>query len=368
MSTKNFIDEGPTKLRISLLISICVHAVLVWFFIASGPKLDWLSKRALPYKKPAIIQIVELPPGYKPPKTTKKTAKKPTRYADRTSVVEKESIPEGITVKRRIKVAQRGAKKAGGGAPESGAKGSILKKSSGGEAPEKSAVKKAQAGAPKSGAKGAPLKKSTGKEPDEKPSEPAGAGEAKVTTLKKPGRETPAVTASKRAGEKAAARRGGGGPGRTAAEKTPGPGASTKGPNLLLSEEKVAQLEREYQSAAPKGEKNRTLLLNTTELKYQKYFIDLKHKIELYWEYPPVAVRNGWQGKLDISFAINKDGTLRFVRTKTSSRYAVLDDAAETAIKLAAPFPPFPENFNVEEIKITGQFVYHIVNIPDRKR
>ncbi len=382
MSTKNFIDDSSKKLRISILISICVHAVLVWFLLVSGPKLGWLTKRADLYKKPAIVRIVELPPGYKPPKTTKKPPKHPTRYADRTSIVDKENIPEAgkVTVRRRIKIVQPGGrkpsagkksvkksvkkadKKTGGGTPENGVKGSILKKSSGMKGGENAAGKKTFGAAAASKTKEAPVKKSDAGKTGEKLPEPAGG--AKVLIAKKPGGQTGTVKSSKGAGEKAATGRGGGG----AAQNNPGAQGASGGPNLLLSEGQVAELERAYRSAPHKGEKNRTLLLNTSELKYQKYFINLKHKIELYWEYPAVAVRNGWQGKLEINFAINKDGTLKFVRTKTSSRYPILDDAAETAIKLAAPFPPFPKNFNVSEIKINGQFVYNIVNIPARHR
>ena len=53
-----------------------------------------------------------------------------------------------------------------------------------------------------------------------------------------------------------------------------------------------------------------TLLLNTSEFKYQKYFMNIKKRIEFYWEYPLLAARKGQQGRLTIDFVINRDGTI----------------------------------------------------------
>ncbi len=136
-------------------------------------------------------------------------------------------------------------------------------------------------------------------------------------------------------------------------------------PNLLLSEGQVTELARRYQGSAPVS-KSKTLMLNTSELKYQSYLIELKHKIEQYWEYPRMAAMRGWEGKLFIDLTIQRDGTLSEIKLSRSSRYSILDDAAITAIKLSAPFTTFPEDFDINEIKIHGQFVYTLLGPPRR--
>lgn len=139
-------------------------------------------------------------------------------------------------------------------------------------------------------------------------------------------------------------------------------------PNLFLSDDRIAELAKEYETAAPKGEKGKTLQLNTSELRYQKYLINMKSRIESRWDYPDSAARNGWQGVLRLDFAINKDGTLRDVKLVKSSNYPALDDAAVTALRLASPFPPFPDDFGIEEINIKGSFEYVIYGPPPGRR
>lgn len=136
-----------------------------------------------------------------------------------------------------------------------------------------------------------------------------------------------------------------------------------KKPGLFPTDDRIAELTRKYETEAPKGEVGKTLSLNTSELKYQKYLMDMKRKIEFHWEYPALAARNGWQGNLMINFRINRDGSVSDISLERSSGYPMLDDAAITAVRLSAPFPPFPANFSIEDISIKGQFTYHL-NVP----
>ena len=137
-------------------------------------------------------------------------------------------------------------------------------------------------------------------------------------------------------------------------------GSAPSRPNLFLPEETISALAKKYESQSPKGEQGKTLNLNTSELRYANYLINMKRRIELYWEYPEVASRSGWHGRLFINFTIKKDGALGDITLAKSSGYPVLDDAAITALKLAAPFSAFPENFGIEQINIKGQFEYNI--------
>lgn len=140
--------------------------------------------------------------------------------------------------------------------------------------------------------------------------------------------------------------------------------AEPKKPSLFPTDDRIAELARKYEAEAPKGEVGKTLSLNTSELKYQKYLMDMKSRIEFYWEYPQLAARNGWQGSLKVDFKINRDGSVSDVSLERSSGYPMLDDAAITAVRLSAPFPPFPENFSIDDISIKGQFTYHLIDLP----
>ncbi|MEK6531501.1 MAG: TonB family protein [Deltaproteobacteria bacterium] len=132
------------------------------------------------------------------------------------------------------------------------------------------------------------------------------------------------------------------------------------GPGLMLPDERIAELAKRYEEAEPKGQSGKALQLNTSELKYQEYLLNIKQKIEFYWEYPLAAIKNNWQGRLRIDFSINKDGTIKDIRLVRSSSYPGLDDAAITALRLSSPFPPLPESFGVEDISIHGSFEYVI--------
>jgi len=59
--------------------------------------------------------------------------------------------------------------------------------------------------------------------------------------------------------------------------------------------------------------------------------------------YPDVARRMGWQGKVIVTFVLEKDGRVRDVRVSSSSGQARLDASARQAVERAAPLPPAGE-------------------------
>lgn len=91
----------------------------------------------------------------------------------------------------------------------------------------------------------------------------------------------------------------------------------------------------------------------------------LKSKIYHEWEYPEAAAREGQSGRLWIRFIIRKDGTLQDAELIKSSGYPMLDDAALSAVRLAAPFYPFPKTFgSLERITINASFEYMLESLP----
>ncbi|HHL40388.1 MAG TPA: TonB family protein, partial [Deltaproteobacteria bacterium] len=138
------------------------------------------------------------------------------------------------------------------------------------------------------------------------------------------------------------------------------PPEETEAPSLFPEARRLAALAKEYEKQAPRNEKGKRLQFNTSELRYRVYLQDLKIKVESKWEYPLIAVKNGWQGWLRIDFDIRRDGSLGEVKIVKSSKYPPLDEAAVTALKLAAPFSPFPHDFELDEITIRARFEYII--------
>lgn len=110
------------------------------------------------------------------------------------------------------------------------------------------------------------------------------------------------------------------------------------------------------------GVEGEPIPLDTPEPKYQDYFNKVRERIKSKWVYPRPAGDRGIEGELLIEFHIAKDGRLAFIELRHSSGTAILDDAALTAVKLAQPFPPVPDDIAKRTLAINGQFRYQIVS------
>ena len=62
----------------------------------------------------------------------------------------------------------------------------------------------------------------------------------------------------------------------------------------------------------------------------------------------PVEARSRLYGRPRLLIAIRADGSLRDVTVRESSGSNVLDDKAINIVRMAAPFPPFPEEVQQE--------------------
>lgn len=119
--------------------------------------------------------------------------------------------------------------------------------------------------------------------------------------------------------------------------------------------ERFAMVEEPYLK-----KKEKSITLDTDEFKYLSYLERLKNRIEFIWKYPEVARINRLQGDLFIRFSILKNGRLGDAQILRSSGYKMLDDAALQALKGSDPFWPLPENWDLEELTITGHFIYYL--------
>jgi protein TonB len=98
--------------------------------------------------------------------------------------------------------------------------------------------------------------------------------------------------------------------------------------------------------------------INTREDRFFSYLLSLKRKIEAVWIYPQSAARAGLGGTLTLEFVIAKEGKLEHVNLLDSSGHAILDESAQSAIKAAAPYNPFPPSLRAKRLRIRANFIY----------
>ncbi|MGC8908107.1 MAG: energy transducer TonB [Desulfomonilaceae bacterium] len=98
--------------------------------------------------------------------------------------------------------------------------------------------------------------------------------------------------------------------------------------------------------------------INTREEKFFSYLLYLKNKIQGVWVYPSSAANAGIGGSLTVEFSIARNGELLSVNLIDSSGHAILDESAIRAIKVAAPYYPFPSRMRAKRLRIRANFVY----------
>jgi TonB family protein len=101
--------------------------------------------------------------------------------------------------------------------------------------------------------------------------------------------------------------------------------------------------------------------LDSRDPKYSDYLDRVRRMIKERWGYP--CVRTGAQcdyktAELIIEFGIAKDGKVPFVNLVRTSGYAIYDDYALNAIRLASPFPPVPDSLSKKGFPIMARFHY----------
>ena len=113
-------------------------------------------------------------------------------------------------------------------------------------------------------------------------------------------------------------------------------------------------------SELPVKTKEATISLDTKDPNYHPYTKVIKEKIFNYWIYPLSAKQDLIQGSLLIVFRLDRNGNLIDCNIDRSSGHETLDTHALKAIRLANPFPPFPENITVQFLNINASFTYQL--------
>lgn len=117
----------------------------------------------------------------------------------------------------------------------------------------------------------------------------------------------------------------------------------------------AAELDRQRELYA-KRPRRKAISASTQEYEYATYMRAWVEKVERVGNlnYPEEARRRGLSGRLIMTVAVRRDGTVGDIVISTSSGHKVLDDAARNTVQLAEPFPPPPQTRErIDELLIT---------------
>ncbi|MDA9950971.1 TonB family protein [Oligoflexaceae bacterium] len=130
---------------------------------------------------------------------------------------------------------------------------------------------------------------------------------------------------------------------------------------LPTANEMFGQLDAGFQDYIDDNLENGDVVdLNTTNFRFLGYVSHLRQEIQLVWNYPQEAASRGLEGKVGLQFRILKDGTTDQVTVVESSGYTSLDKAIVSAIKLASPFAPLPDDVVGDSKVFAGVFHYSL--------
>jgi TonB family protein len=93
----------------------------------------------------------------------------------------------------------------------------------------------------------------------------------------------------------------------------------------------------------------------------ETYFSRIRELLEAAKQYPESARRGGIEGSVGISFRINRQGYLvRNIEVFRSSGSPALDQASIACVKKVAKFPPLPDVFQEDLLKIRVHLVFKL--------
>jgi len=107
-------------------------------------------------------------------------------------------------------------------------------------------------------------------------------------------------------------------------------------------------------SDVPEGN---VISLDTMAFSDTGYFAQIRGKLGKNNYYPPAAKLSGLQGKVKLLFRLAADGRLLDVRVVGPSGFPILDEAAESTVKKAAPFGALPKSMG-KTVNIEVTFEY----------
>ena len=136
-----------------------------------------------------------------------------------------------------------------------------------------------------------------------------------------------------------------------------------------LSEELAslqAELDQQTSNYADRPRVRRLTAASAKKSADAAYLLDWQQRLETVGNhyYPQASVRYGIYGSLRMLVVIRQDGSLDDIQILSSSGYAVLDEAAITIVRRAAPYSPFPPELRATADKLEIVRTWHFRENP----
>ncbi len=103
-----------------------------------------------------------------------------------------------------------------------------------------------------------------------------------------------------------------------------------------------------------------TVDLGSIDARYTPYLKKIKQKIENIWKYPKSAFEKEEEGITVVKFSINRSGVIVASGIVTSSGSIFLDQGTIDVVRAAAPYDPFPPEFDLSQLNIIARFQYRL--------
>ena len=137
------------------------------------------------------------------------------------------------------------------------------------------------------------------------------------------------------------------------------------GNDLIEQDEQMARLTAEIareQQLYAKRPRRKSISSSTQQYEYAGYMRKYVARIERIGNlnYPDEARRRNLSGRVVLTVAVRRDGSVESIDVVQSSGIPVLDEAARQSVRLAVPFPPLPptrENIDVLNITRTWDWL-----------
>ena len=91
------------------------------------------------------------------------------------------------------------------------------------------------------------------------------------------------------------------------------------------------------------------------------YLDMVRLKIESRKQYPPFSRQKNIEGLVTVGFMIGPDGFISGLTVVRSSGFSSLDEAAVVAVNSAAPFPPPPDKYFKQQVRVKVPIAFELI-------
>lgn len=110
----------------------------------------------------------------------------------------------------------------------------------------------------------------------------------------------------------------------------------------------------------PAGDREETVDLGSSDVKYAVYLSGVKQKILRIWKYPEAAYKMEEEGVVVVKMSIDANGRLSQVALMNSSGFIHLDSSTLDVVRTAAPYQPLPRQYDLSRLHIIASFNYRM--------